>query len=349
MKICHQHLNLFIIISLFVICLPKNIELLYSLRISNERPIISGNYIFYLKGSAIKALDRNYDSYDMFGNGYRKPLLNQCTNWGPSVFFVKDCRLEMWEDRGKDTLKGHKIFERTFNELSGDQCYSTLDMFYEDKEKDVAVYNTQNNKITVFNLKEKNIYGTNDNVIGKVEMDYNVKQALIYNYGDNKSILIGIDSHNINFYNLRRKRTWGDFFLRRKLTHSLKLNEYFYSYYGRKIAGIMEVDNKKDKLLFIDYSVNLFDLNTFKSINSLYINNPTSVFTTKKGSAFIGNKSGNIYLINYRNQKLNILEQFNVCNGEILDISCDDDVRYLLVQCEEKNGIFLKHISLGNI
>ena len=212
MKICHQHLNLFIIISLFVICLPKNIELLFSLRISNERPIISWNYIFYLKGSAIKALNRNYDSYDMFGNRYRKPLLNKCTNWGPSVFFSKDYRLEMWEDRGKDTLKGHKIFDRTFKELSGDQCYSALDMFYEDKEKDVAVYNAQNNKITVFNLKEKNIYGTNDNVIGKAGImevdnkkdkllfiDYNVKQTLIYNYGDNKSILIGIDSYKLIF------------------------------------------------------------------------------------------------------------------------------------------------------
>ena len=302
-----------------------------------------------MKGSAIKSLNKNYNSYDMFGNGYRRPLLNKWTKWGPSVFFSKDCRLEMWEDRGKDTLKGHKLFDRTFNELSGDQCYSTLDMFYEDNEKDVAVYNTQNNKITVFNLKEKNIYGTNDNIIGKVEMDYNVKQALIYNYGDNKSILIGIDSYNINFYNLRRKRTWSDFILGRKLTHSLKLSKYFYSDNGRKIAGIMEVDHKKDKLLYIDNFVYLFDLKEFKSTNSLYINNPTSVFTTKKGSAFIGNKSGDIYLINYRNKKLNILEQFNVCSGEVLDLSCDDDVRYLLVQCEEKNGIFLKHIFLGNI
>ena len=57
----------------------------------------------------------------MFGNGYRKPLLNKWTEWGPSVFFSKGCRLEMWEDRGKDTLKGHKIFDSTFNELSGDQ------------------------------------------------------------------------------------------------------------------------------------------------------------------------------------------------------------------------------------
>ena len=105
MKICYQHLNLFIIISLFTICLPKNIKLLYSLRISKERPIISGNYIFYLEGSAIKSLNKNYNSYDMFGNGYRRPLLNKWTKWGPSVFFSKDCRLEMWEDRGKDTLK----------------------------------------------------------------------------------------------------------------------------------------------------------------------------------------------------------------------------------------------------
>lgn len=348
MNICHQHLNMFIIISLFTICLPKKI-LLYSLKIDYERPIISGNFIFYLKGSEIKALDRNYKSYDMFGNGYRRPLLNKWTKWGPSVFFSKDCRLEMWEDRGKDTLKGHKIFDRTFNELFGDGCYSTLDMFYEDKEKDVAVYNTQNNKITVFNLKEKNIYGTNDNVVGKVEMDYNIKKALIYNYGDNKSILIGIDYDKINFYNLRRYRTWGDFFLGRQLTHSLKFNQYCPSNYRPKIAGIMEIDNKKDKLLFFDCFIHLFDLKTFKSINSLFIDNPTSVFTTKKGTAFIGNKSGNIYLINYRNGKLNILDQFNVCDGEIIDVSCDDDVRYLLVQCEEKNGIFLKHISLGNI
>lgn len=348
MKICHRHLSMFIIISLFSILLAKKI-LLYSLKIDYERPIISGNFIFYLKGSAIKALDRNYNSYDMFGNGYRRPLLNKWTKWGPSVFFSKDCRLEMWEDRGKDTLKGHKIFDRTFNELSGGQCYSTLDMFYEDNEKDVAVYNTQNNKITVFNLKEKNNYGTNDNVVGEVEMDYNIKKALIYNYGDNKSILIGIDNEKINFYNLRRYRTWGDFFLGRKLTHSLKFNKYCYSNYRSKIAGIMEIDNKKDKLLFFDCFVNLFDLKTFKSINTLFINNPTSVFTTKKGTAFIGNESGNIYYINYRNEKLNILDQFNVCDGEILDISCDDDVRYLLVQCKEQNGIFLKHISLDNI
>ena len=180
-------------------------------------------------------------------------------------------------------------------------------------------------------------------------MTYKIKQALIYNYDETTSILIGINNSNINFYNLRGAYSLKDYFFNYRLIKSITLNRSFYSSMGQKIAGIMEVDNKKDKLLYIDYSVYLFDLKEFKSTNSLYINNPTSVFTTKKGSAFIGNKSGDIYLINYRNKKLNILEQFNVCSGEILDLSCDDDVRYLLVQCEEKKGIFLKHIFLGNI
>ena len=88
----------------------------------------------------------------------------------------------MWEYQGKDTLNGHILFERTFNELKGDYCYGTLDMFYDDKQKDIAVYNTRNKKITFFNLNDINIYLTNDNIIGKVEMNYNIKQALLYNY-----------------------------------------------------------------------------------------------------------------------------------------------------------------------
>ena len=347
MKINQPYLRLFIIISLFAISFPKKTKILYSLTIDKETPILSRDHIFYLKNSAIKALDRDYRSYDMFDNSYRKPLLNKWTKWGYTNFFTKDCRLEMWEDKGKDTLRGHKIFDKTFNELKGDYCYDSLDMFYDDNRKDVAVYNTRYKRITVFNLKDIK----NDDVVGKVKLDSNIKQALIYNYDKDVSILIGIDASHINFYNLRGSYSWRDWFVDFRLIESIKINNnYIQSPQGKKIAGIMEVNNNKDKLLYIDwYNVYLYNLKKFKSISSLFIAKPSTVLTTKIGNAFIGNEYGSIFLITYNNGKLSILKEYNVCDGVILDISCDDSVNYLLVQCEDQKRIYLKHISLGDI
>lgn len=358
MKISQPYLRLFIIISLFAISLTKNTRILYSLTIDKEAPIISRDHIFYLKNSEIKALDRNYRSYDMFDNSYRKPLLNKWTKWGYANFFTKDCRLEMWEYRGKNTLDGgHKLFERSFDELKGDYCYGTLDMFYHDNEEDIAVYNTQYNKITVFNFKDKNIYGTNNNIIRKVEMDYDIRQVLIYNYDEDTTILIGIDIYNINFYNLRGTYSWSDWFNSwvkdNRLIKSIELKNYSYSFYGRKIAGIMEIDYKKDKLLYIDDKVYLYDIKKFKSIASLYLDKPSTVLTLKNGNALVGNELGKIYLIQFSG-KLNILESYDVCDGKVMDISYDNTKfyyykYYLLVQCEEKNGYNYKYIYIDNI
>lgn len=354
MNIWNTILSLFVILSIVSICSLKNFETLHSLKIDIERPIIAYDYIFYLKSSAIKALNKYYSEYDMFGNSYRKPLMNKGTKWGDAVFFTKDCRLEMWEYQGKDTLNGHILFERTFNELKGDYCYGTLDMFYDDNQKDIAVYNTRNNKITVFNLNDKNIYLTNDNIIGKVEMDYNIKQALLYNYDKDTTLLIGIDSSNIKFYNVRGSYSWRDWFVNNRLIKSIKLNTFFNPLYGQKIAGIMDIDNKKDKLLYIDDRLILYDLKDFKTISTLLLNKLTTVLTLKNGNALIGTEDGFIYLIKYNNKNLNLLDGYNVCNGEVLDISYDNAKYYfskyiLLVQCYEKNGYYLKHVSLDNI
>ena len=163
MKIWVDSLGLFTFISIVSICSLRNIQLLKasSSNIDNERPIIAKDFIFYLRGSCIKAdkLDGCLSNYGMFGTTYSKPLLYKETRWGDVVFFTKDCRLELLDYRGKNTLNnGHKIFERIFNELKGDYCYNTLDMFYHDDQEDIAIYNTRYNKITVFNLKEKKIF-----------------------------------------------------------------------------------------------------------------------------------------------------------------------------------------------
>ena len=126
MKICLHNLTVFIFISIVSIC-SSNIQILKvsSSNIDKERPIIANDFIFYLRKSEIKAdkLDKSLNNYGMFGITYRKPLLNKDTRWGNGVFFTKDCRLEMWEYRGKNTLDGgHKLFERSFDELKGDYC-----------------------------------------------------------------------------------------------------------------------------------------------------------------------------------------------------------------------------------
>lgn len=361
MKICLHNLTVFIFISIVSIC-SSNIQILKvsSSNIDKERPIIANDFIFYLRKSEIKAdkLDKSLSNYGMFGITYRKPLLNKDTRWGNGVFFTKDCRLEMWEYRGKNTLDGgHKLFERSFDELKGDYCYGTLDMFYHDNEEDIAVYNTQYNKITVFNFKDKNIYGTNNNIIRKVEMDYDIRQVLIYNYDEDTTILIGIDIYNINFYNLRGTYSWSDWFNSwvkdNRLIKSIELKNYSYSFYGRKIAGIMEIDYKKDKLLYIDDKVYLYDIKKFKSIASLYLDKPSTVLTLKNGNALVGNELGKIYLIQFSG-KLNILESYDVCDGKVMDISYDNTKfyyykYYLLVQCEEKNGYNYKYIYIDNI
>lgn len=358
MKINQPYLRLFIIISLFAISFPKKTKILYSLTIDKETPIISRDHIFYLKNSAIKALDRDYRSYDMFDNSYRKPLLNKWTKWGYTNFFTKDCRLEMWEYRGKNTLdRGKILFQRSFDELKGDFCYDSLDMFYHDNDEDIAVYNSRYNKITVFNFKDKDIYGTSYDVVKKVEMDYNIMQTLIYDYNGDTTILIGIDTFNINFYNLRGTYSWSDWFKSwvksNRLIKSIKLKNYSYSSYGRKIAGIMEIDYKKDKLLYIDDKVYLYDIKKFKSIASLYLDRPSTVLTLRNGNALVGNELGKIYLIKFLG-KLNILESYNICNGKVIDISYDNtklyySKYYLLIQCEEKNGYNYKYIYLDNI
>ena len=352
MKIFQLNFSLFIIISLLSICLIKNAEILYSLKISYERPVMSKDYIFYLKGFEINALNKNYySSYNMFGNTYRKPLMSKFNEWGDTVFFTKDCRLEMWEDQGKDTLQGHKLFSRTFQELWGDYCYDTLEMFYDDNRNDIAVYNTHNNKIIVFNLNYIDYERTNHNIVGKVEMTYNINQALIYNYDESTSILIGIDSLTINFYNLRGAFSWKDYFFNYRLIKSITLNRSFYSSMGQKIAGIMEIDNKKDKLLFIDSRVYLYDMKEFKIISSLFIPNPSVVLTLHNGNALIGNDNGIIHLLKYNNGNLDILAQYKICGGKVMDISYDNNKYYysnnnLIVQCDEENGYFLKHILL---
>ena len=230
-------------------------------------------------------------------------------------------------------------------------------MFYHDNEEDIAVYNTQYNKITVFNFKDKNIYGTNNNIIRKVEMDYDIRQVLIYNYDEDTTILIGIDIYNINFYNLRGTYSWSDWFNSwvkdNRLIKSIELKNYSYSFYGRKIAGIMEIDYKKDKLLYIDDKVYLYDIKKFKSIASLYLDKPSTVLTLKNGNALVGNELGKIYLIQFSG-KLNILESYDVCDGKVMDISYDNTKfyyykYYLLVQCEEKNGYNYKYIYIDNI
>ena len=167
-----------------------NIQLLKvsSSNIDKERPIIANDFIFYLRNSEIKAdkLDNSLSNYGMFGITYRKPLLNKDTG----VFLTKDCRLEMWEYRGKNTLdRGKILFQRRFDELKGDFCYDSLDMFYHDNDEDIAVYNSRYNKITAFNFKDKDIYGTSYDVVKKVEMDYNIMQTLIYDYNGDTTIL----------------------------------------------------------------------------------------------------------------------------------------------------------------
>jgi hypothetical protein len=361
MRTCLHNLSLFTFISIVSIC-SLNIQLLKvsSSNIDKERPIIANDFIFYLRMSEIKAdkLDNSLSNYGMFGKTYRKPLLNKDTRWGNGVFLTKDCRLEMWEYRGKNTLDGgHILFQRSFNELKGDFCYDSLDMFYHDNDEDIAVYNSKYNKITVFNFKEKNIYGTSDDIVKKVEMDYNILQTLIYNYNGDTTILIGIDIFNINFYNLRGTYSWSDWFKSwvkgNRLIKSIKLKNYSYSSYGKKIAGIMEIDNKKDKLLYIDDKVYLYDIKEFKSIASLYLDRPSTVLTLKNGNALVGNELGKIYLIKFSG-KLNILESFNICNGKVIDISYDNTKfyyykYYLLIQCEEENGYYYKYILLDNI
>lgn len=340
-------LRLFIIISLFSICSLKDINILYSLKMSYERPIIAQEYIFYLRGNEIKALSKEYYSYDMFDNSYRRPLMNI----GDKVFFVKDCRLEMYQYQGKDTLRKKNVFEKYFDELEGDKCDSTLDIFYDYKRKDIVVYNTKNNKIIVFNLKDINKYGTNDNYIGQIKMDHDIMQALIYNYNKDTSILIGIDNHKINFYNLRGSYSLLDKLKNNRLIDSIELNNPISNSYGRKIAGIMKIDNKQNILLFIDNDIYLYDLNNFKLISSYSIHYPSTVLTSlDDGIALIGDYEGNIKVFEFKNKKLYFLEEYFVCNGNVLDISYDNtryyNSNYMLVQCYEDNGIFLKHISL---
>ena len=351
------YLSLFTFISIVSIC-SLNIQLLKvsSSNIDKERPIIANDFIFYLRNSEIKAdkLDNSLSNYGMFGITYRKPLLNKDTG----VFLTKDCRLEMWEYRGKNTLdRGKILFQRRFDELKGDFCYDSLDMFYHDNDEDIAVYNSRYNKITAFNFKDKDIYGTSYDVVKKVEMDYNIMQTLIYDYNGDTTILIGIDTFNINFYNLRGTYSWSDWFKSwvksNRLIKSIKLKNYSYSSYGRKIAGIMEIDYKKDKLLYIDDKVYLYDIKKFKSIASLYLDRPSTVLTLRNGNALVGNELGKIYLIKFLG-KLNILESYNICNGKVIDISYDNtklyySKYYLLIQCEEKNGYNYKYIYLDNI
>ena len=115
----------------------------------------------------------------------------------------------------------------------------------------------------------------------------------------------------------------------------------------------MEIDYKKDKLLYIDDKVYLYDIKKFKSIASLYLDRPSTVLTLRNGNALVGNELGKIYLIKFLG-KLNILESYNICNGKVIDISYDNtklyySKYYLLIQCEEKNGYNYKYIYLDNI
>ena len=318
----------------------------------SEKPIIVKDYIFYLEANKITARDLNdlSTSYKMDGDYSIKPVSHLSSNkWGDVVFFSKNCILKIFEYKGKDTLKGKLLYSNRFSKLEGEHCYLTLNVYFNEAIDYIAAYNTQFHKINVYQLKGLNKENVEEENVIEFETKNNVCQALIYNKGAFDIILIGITRQKMYFWILKGNYSWKDYFVSNREIFDI---ESYFDCMGKDTAGLIG----NNKLLYIRDSIYLFDLSKLEIITHLDIEHPSTLTVFNRWKALVGNELGYIYLIICREQNIKIARTYQVCDGEILNISFDNGYYYnyesyrvnfkFAIQCKGKKEIYFTIFEL---
>lgn len=330
----HLFISIYIILILIQSCknyyyVPKDLSKLNFLyrspfRVSHDQAIITYDYVYFIaekaKGFNWKKLGlwSSANVFGLYGNTFRKPLLYISTPISFfSIFFTKDCYIYIYIDSGEDTCYRQK-YQLYFENMG--RCYDSLRIYYDTKTKDAAVYNYyQSNQIAVFNLRE--LSKGNFKIFLEIENKADVLQTLIYPYGDGNSILIIIDIIGIRFHNLRGEHSWfWDFWKDGRL-----IKEYNFYY-----SGMADFIDDGNKLLYIYYNhFFVFELKDFEIIydkyNFIIGEGVNCLLGLKDGNALVGTDKGNIYLIEYKNEKLTILDERNVCDQTVISLSYNNN------------------------
>jgi len=338
-----------LILLLFPINIHSKIKQFYtSEKIDYEKPIITKDYIFYVSGNYIKAknLKDSSKGQKIFGETYRRPLRHLWHKDMDFVFFTKDCRLEVYENKGISTLSSSILYSKRFSELEDTSCYDTLNFDIREDIEYIASYNTNNNKIIVDKLQINYKYKFEEKNIAKFEAKTNICQALIYRSGVDDMILIGITNLKMYFWIVKGIFSWKDIFISKR--EALNIEENFNcGVKGKDIAGL--IGSGKKNLLYISDSVYLFDMDKLEKISKFDdIKKPSSLSVLNYRAALIGNESGYVFYVILKNQNLKIADKKQVCDTEIVKISYDNAYYYLyenvytnpefVVQCKDKKG-----------
>ena len=342
----------------------KNIKILYTSKfeIYYDYKIIVDypNEILFWdqKDSNIKKLDYKGFQIEYF-NFYRnietvirsnmKPQDYQITHLGINYYFSRYCDLYLYNyyDEPKWQHFSHKRYFENLENYDEGNC--VLEMAFNDYKKDeIAVYNLNNNKIIVINLDDE-IKNKQKNEEIQVSMNKFIAQALIYSDGEGNTLLIGIDFYGtITFWGLH------GLFYNYWLINTFEFGmdaKYFY-----QPAGI--IGKKEKALLFINHDVFiLFDLKEIKIINKQpdLISKTSTLLILDNGQGLVGTSNGFIYLIELFNNKIIVLDKYELCKGKLISIisyntTCPNDhqICYIFAaNCGHKNG-YMKIFQIQN-
>jgi len=335
----------------------ENIKILYTTNSGiYDYPIIVDYHdiiIFWdFKTLGIKQLDfYNFQSKEIIYKNI-KPLDYRLGGGGLYYYFSQECNLYLYNyyDEEKWGNYKHKI---SFQNLESKEEFLNckLKMAFEKKNKDIAVYNLNSNKIIVINLPDEIVFYKKRKEI-QVTMEEKISQALIYTdeYGTK---LIGIGLHGtIKFWGLHGllSNSW--------VINTFKFNK-FIDYYTCTNAGI--IGEKEKKLLYIyDDNFILFDLKKIKIINEQpnLILKVSTLLILDNGQGLVGTHDGFIYLINLDSNSIYVLDSYELCPGKsIISISynttCpkDHEICYIFAaNCDKYIRIFkIQNININGL
>ena len=320
----------------------KNIKNIYtsSFNINLLKPVITHSNVYYIADRILQAF--NYAKLDKkfklpiakpvkpYGNSFINPLLqDSAVTHFFAFFFNKDCTLRLYIEDDKHVEKACEDlkFEMNFNKLeNNDNCYDSLRIYYDHATYYMAVYNTNSNKIIVFDLYDAYMNNNKESVI-EAQMKGKIKQAFIYSRGETnkwESVLIGIDEYGqVNFWNLKNycnfiSSMW-NYAFNDNLIKSFETQK-FYPFPNQDIASFI----KKKTILYINNdNFHLYDLDKLAHINSQnnLITDVSALLGLKDGNALVGTTNGYLYLITLEDNSITILDKIQLCDDRIYFLS----------------------------
>ena len=317
----------------------RNIDKIYtsSYNIYKYKPVITHENVYFVENRKLQGF--KYINIDVlsgpyitfpYGNSIIIPLLQDTAiDHFYTFFFHKDCTLRAYSedpDHVENTCK-NLMFEMNFDELeNNDNCYGTLKIHYDHLTHYMAVYNTNSNKIIVFDTYSAYLYKNKKSII-EVEMKGKVKQAFIYSKGKTnelESVLIGIDENGqIDFWNIQNYCNMFSSFINYAFYSNLITSfetKKFIPFQNQDIAALI----RKNTLLYVNNdNFHLYDVDKLKHISSQnnLINGVSALLSLKDGNALVGTEEGDLYLIALKNNLIEILDKIKLCKNKIYFLS----------------------------